>query len=74
MRMAVSDKSMAVAWPLAPENAAIRYHKAMIVAEQGKTAQAISSLEELLAEDPDDFPEKEQAMQLLQALKAPDQN
>ncbi|WP_162846194.1 XrtA/PEP-CTERM system TPR-repeat protein PrsT [Seongchinamella sediminis] len=53
----------------APENPSMRYHKAMIGASLGEKHQAIALLEELLVEGAPDFPEREEAAQLLKRLQ-----
>jgi putative PEP-CTERM system TPR-repeat lipoprotein len=50
-------------------NLSMRFHQAMIQAELGETAQAIESLEKLIAADSSDFPEQEEAEKLLKVLK-----
>ena len=53
----------------APQNPSMRYHKAMIGAALGKKEQAITLLEELLAEGAPAFPEMAEAETLLNTLK-----
>jgi Flp pilus assembly protein TadD len=54
---------------LAPDNATIRYHKAMIVAALGEKEKALASLQELLTGDSGEFPERQEAEALLKSLK-----
>ena len=53
----------------APQNPSMRYHKAMIGAALGEEDQAIALLEELLADEATEFPERAEAEALLDTLK-----
>ena len=53
----------------APNDLSMRYHQAEIEANMGATDEAISSLEELVAQDADEFAERAEAKKLLASLK-----
>jgi tetratricopeptide (TPR) repeat protein len=53
----------------APNDVSMRYHQAEIEAKLGATEKAISSLEELVAQDADEFAERAEAKKLLGSLK-----
>lgn len=53
----------------APEDLSMLYHEAMIEAALGETGKAIAALEELVAKDAGDFPERADAEKLLKTLK-----
>lgn len=61
--------SIKIAVKLAPDNATIAYHQAMIVAGMGRTKRSIALLEKLISADHGEFPEKEEALKLLASLK-----
>ena len=51
-----------------PQNPSMRYHKAMIGAALGEEDQAMALLEELLADEATEFPERAEAEALLDTL------
>ncbi len=52
----------------APDNASMRYHQAMIDAALGEKDKAIAVLQEVLAKDAGEFPERAEAEKLLKTL------
>ena len=52
-----------------PGDISMRYHEAMIAAARGDNTQAIAALEELVTKDVAEFPERAEALALLQKLK-----
>ncbi len=54
----------------APDNVSMRYHQAMIDAALGEKDKALAALQELLAKEAGEFPERAEAEKLLQSLKA----
>jgi len=52
----------------APDNVSMRYHQAMIDAALGEKDEAIALLQELLARDAGEFPERAEAEKLLKTL------
>ncbi len=53
----------------APGNPSMRYHRALIEAALDRKQEAIATLEELLGNDSEPFPEQQEAAQLLATLK-----
>lgn len=53
----------------APDNLSMRYHQAIIDAELGDKDRAITALQELLAKDAQEFPERAEAEKVLKTLQ-----
>jgi putative PEP-CTERM system TPR-repeat lipoprotein len=64
-----AQRAMKRALAASPDDPAMRYHQAMITAVQGNTVQAILALDELLATESGDFPERAEAEFLLEQLR-----